>query len=624
MSFSIRLTVAFVLLAVAGGLLYEQRRGMRPERDAVARVAVIPFDNLTGDAALDWASRALPAALVRQAEGLPRVWAFYADTENRALAMGATHVVYGTFAGGGESYEIKAWLEIAARRRVRSDYVEKRSPGDWLASSRLLAQWIGGELRPGAALLPLDVTRAGGLRALGESLWERDSALKIAAIERGVTADPGCGYCWEALVHSTGQSRGPEAAQQVLARAGAVMGQLPEASRLRLQLLTRSSAQARRDALQRLAQLIPAEPSLQIQLAEMLVAARQPARAAEAYRRALDADPSRTELLNMLGYAVAWSGKFDEALALLRKYAAAEPDSANPPDSIGEIQLMAGRFAEAEKAFLESNEKDPSFNGGVALEKAALARWLSGDRKGAGELLERYLRVRTGMRDPLVVLRRARWQYLLGQAAEAQANLGLLASRPDQPGSALAAAYLSLYALQSGRAEEARSLAAAARGMARDSLSMFAASVAAYLATAGTEPVAGAGEPMRQQLKAMALTLRGDLEQATEAWQQALDRSPSGSDSLPREMLAQVLVARGRVAEASAVLKPGWPLLTPEQMLLFDSLVYPNLFYVRGAVAQQASKGEEARRFYEQFLHSVGSRPDPLGMARRARAAVRL
>ena len=96
-------------------------------------------------------------------------------------------------------------------------------------------------------------------------------------------------------------------------------------------------------------------------------------------------------------------------------------------------------------------------------------------------------------------------------------------------------------------------------------------------------------DALQQQIKAMALTLHGDLEQATEAWQKALERTPSGSDALPREMLAQVLVARGKSNEASELVKPGWPLLTPDQMLLFDSLVYPNLFFVRGAVAQQAS-----------------------------------
>lgn len=624
MSFSVRLTVAIVLLAAAGGLLYEQRRGMHPERDSVARVAVVPFDNLTGDPSIDWASRALAAAVVRQVEGLPRVRAFYADTSNRAVALGATHIVYGTLVTGSGDAGVKAWLEIAARHRMRSEYAANHTAGDWLSASRNVAQWLGGELRPGAPLLPLDVSRAEGLHALGESLWENDSAAKLAVLERGVADDPACGYCWEALFHVSGQSGGAEAAQKVMARAGAVMGQLPEASRLRLELLRRSSPAERRGALQRLAQLIPGEPTLQIQLAEMLVSARQPAQAAEAYRRALDADPTRSELLNMLGYSVAWTGKFDEALKLLKKYAEAEPESANPPDSIGEIQLMAGRFAEAEKSFLESNEKDPSFNGGVALEKAALARWLSGDRKGAGELLERYMVTRTKLRDPLVVLRRARWQYLLGQAAEAQANLRLLASRPGEPGAALAASYLSIYALQSGREEEARSLAAVARGMARDSLSMFAANVAGYLAAPGPDPVAGAGDALQQQLKAMALTLHGDLEQATEAWQKALERTPSGSDALPREMLAQVLVARGKSNEASELVKPGWPLLTPDQMLLFDSLVYPNLFFVRGAVAQQASNNEAARKYYEQFLQSVGSRPDPLGMARKARAAVRL
>lgn len=618
--------IAVLLIAAAAGAIYYQRHDMYPERAAVARVALVPFANLTADPGLDWVARALPAAAVRQAGGLSRVRAFYAETENTAIAQGATHILQGTFDEYRGVSRIHWSLQITGRRRTRATGLYSASPNDWLDVSRWLAGVVRDQVRPGGTLLPLDVHNEQSFRALGESLSTNDAAQKAAVLERAVAADSSSAYCWETLAHAYIQSGQREKGGEALGRGMAHSAAMEQSGRLRLELLDatlRNDSRRRTDVLEQLAKVVPSDPGILNFLAEAMVERRRPKDALAAYRAAYEADPSRSELLNMIGYAEAWAGNSGEAVKWLKRYQTAEPDSANPEDSLGEILLMAGRFTEAEQAFLRSHAKDPTFNGGVGLEKAALARWLNGDERESGELLEKYLTERAQIGDPLVVLRRARWQYLFGQAREAQANLKLLASRPETTGSSLAASYLSLYALQSGQEEEARKLAGLAGMSARDPLSLYAAGVAQYLASPGGNPT-GSDPAAQLQLKAMALTLRGRLEEAAAVWEEALKITPISADALPREMLAQVCVALGRTERAAELVGKHWPLLTPDQMLLFDSLVYPNLFYVRGAVAQQQQRAEDARRYYEQFLHAVGSRPDPLGMARRARAAIRL
>ncbi len=111
-------------------------------------------------------------------------------------------------------------------------------------------------------------------------------------------------------------------------------------------------------------------------------------------RRVVEVEPGNADQWNTLAYVQAYQGRTEEALKSVSEYERLAPASPNPLDSRGEILFMAGRFSEAESAFLACSRKDPDFNSGVALEKAALARMLGGDVSGAGAILERYLQQR--------------------------------------------------------------------------------------------------------------------------------------------------------------------------------------------------------------------------------------
>jgi hypothetical protein len=80
---------------------------------------------------------------------------------------------------------------------------------------------------------------------------------------------------------------------------------------------------------------------------------------------------------------------------------------------------MAGKFSEAETFFLNAHKANPELLGGSDLQKAAYARWLSGDLAGADKVFEDYLKYRVDHADQTVAWRRAVWEYSTGRESAA-------------------------------------------------------------------------------------------------------------------------------------------------------------------------------------------------------------
>lgn len=95
--------------------------------------------------------------------------------------------------------------------------------------------------------------------------------------------------------------------------------------------------------------------------AHLLFRERDP-QADEIYRRILEIDPNFASAYNMLGYAAAARGDYEQAVEYLRKYAFVAPDLANPHDSLGEVLTMIGRYDEAANEFRTALKIQPDFH----------------------------------------------------------------------------------------------------------------------------------------------------------------------------------------------------------------------------------------------------------------------
>jgi serine/threonine protein kinase/Tfp pilus assembly protein PilF len=83
--------------------------------------------------------------------------------------------------------------------------------------------------------------------------------------------------------------------------------------------------------------------------------------AIEEYNLSLKLDPNYGDALNRLAYMYADLDNFDEAIVYFEKYAASSPGDANPFDSMGEIYFRMGNLEEALAKYKEAIEVRPDF-----------------------------------------------------------------------------------------------------------------------------------------------------------------------------------------------------------------------------------------------------------------------
>lgn len=76
----------------------------------------------------------------------------------------------------------------------------------------------------------------------------------------------------------------------------------------------------------------------------------------------IEIDPNFKLAYNMLGYAQAHLGNFEKAVAALKKYQEIAPDEPNPFDSLGEIYLYQGDYKNAEKCFQQAIKLNDGFS----------------------------------------------------------------------------------------------------------------------------------------------------------------------------------------------------------------------------------------------------------------------
>ena len=138
-----------------------------------------------------------------------------------------------------------------------------------------------------------------------------------------------------------------------------IRGGLPRSRPLRA-----GDAPALAQALENLAGLTPTDSDLAQRTANSFLTLKNYSKAADWFRAAVAAEPSRAAYWNTLGYVQAWSGDLAAARASLERYRELEPENPNVLDSLGEVHLHHKRFDEAARYFLECYDANPSFRDG--------------------------------------------------------------------------------------------------------------------------------------------------------------------------------------------------------------------------------------------------------------------
>jgi Flp pilus assembly protein TadD len=492
--------------------------------------------------------------------------------------------------------------------------------GDVLGAATALARQISGRVTTFGTRNPQ------ALEAYMRALESRDPAVTEVGLGVAIAADPDfvAPYRLLAQIRAQRQDRAGAVAalDQVLTRAKAI----PELERARVELESAEysgNPDAQLSALSKVVKLDSNDARAWRALGDSQMNRHDYPQAQQAYQKASDLEPQDVALLNYIGYSAGQSGDLDTAMKALRKYAALRPNEPNPFDSMGDIQLVAGRLGEAEDFYLQAAKKDPNFNNNGALIKAALAHLLTGDPAGANNLAERYLAERAEAKDPIVDYRRAQWTWISGRRKAAAQQMGAFAvaneAGPLRDIASRAYAELAIWSLMSGDREGAARLAQKALSIAGPG-SVGNALVARFLALPPASPSEWALRaeqqfpgPAQSAIKnfalAYALLINQQFQPAMLLLRQMWETgSPTADEGLP-VMLAWCYLETGRVKDAAPLLRAN-PIPSPSGLTPYTGFYLPRLLYLRGQLAAKEGRASDARAYYDKFLAVSG--PDPL------------
>jgi tetratricopeptide (TPR) repeat protein len=432
------------------------------------RYAVLRFENLSGDPALDWVGRAVSEDLSRRLDGamdgpflastaIARVNTAFGgrpaaapgiSVERTAAAgAGATRAIAGyLLKSGGGMRLVSAIEDLGAHRILRVTSATGKGVLEVIGA-------IAGELaaRPHTGLTANEAALHSYSTALETPLEQQGPLL-----EKAIAADPKLGLAWTSLIRvnarqsrADGIATADRAIEQKLAPIDTAAIELEKA-----QLM--GDRQARLQALRAYVAFNPADILLFRNLAEQESVAGDFARSAGDWRKVLLVQPGDIAALNQAGYNYAWAGNYAEAVKAINEYAQLAPRDANPLDSLGDIDYWFKRFPEAAAKYQAAHDKDPKMLSGGDLYKAASARLRAGDRNVADDLVNQYVKLREEAGDRGLPILHADWLYQTGRKQDAEAMLRKEGASSNDPAQRLLIfGELAIWDLVAGKREAA-------------------------------------------------------------------------------------------------------------------------------------------------------------------------
>ena len=362
-------------------------------------IAVISFENQTGDKAYDYLQKAIPNLLITSLEqrgslyvatwerlrdllkqmGKDEVEFIDSDTGfSLCRREGVGAIVLGSFVKAGDMFatDVKV-LDVETKKILKSASARGRSVDSILERqidelSREISQGIGLSERKitADAQRIADVTTS-SMDAYNEFLkgiekYERyyyEEARKL--FENSIKLDPNFAAAHQWLALTYGKLGDTKATTEILIKAKALAEKTNEKDRLNIYALyaqvIENDVEKRIRILEELATKYPREKRIHYNLGIHYWNKKEFSAAIDAYSRALALDPNYGSALNGLGYTYADMGNYEKAIEYFEKYASVSPGDANPLDSLAEIYFQIGQLDNSIKKYQEAVEAKPDF-----------------------------------------------------------------------------------------------------------------------------------------------------------------------------------------------------------------------------------------------------------------------
>ncbi len=361
-------------------------------------VAVISFENQTGDKSYDYLQKAIPNLLITNLEQTGNLyvptWERLHDLlkqlrkENTEVITGdlgfelcrmegIKAIVLGTFTKAGNMFATDVKLLDAETKRLLKSASSKGEGVDSILRtqidelSREISKGIGlpAENIP-AGQLPVAEVTTHSMDAYHYFLRGNEEREKyyypecLDSYKKAVEIDPTFAAAYQSLSWAYDLMFETRASHEALEKAMAYAWKATERERLYIEVDHAASIEKdEQKNIRLLKQLInkyPKEKRAYLALANTY-GYDESDKAIEELNKALEIDPNYADAIQSLGLYYRYKGDFEKALELFKKYTSVYPDQANPIDNLANLYFREGRVDEAVAKFKEALSVRPDF-----------------------------------------------------------------------------------------------------------------------------------------------------------------------------------------------------------------------------------------------------------------------
>ncbi len=362
-------------------------------------IAVMIFENLTGEKSLDYLCKAIPNLLITNLEQSEHLSVMTWERMHDLLAVLGKEdselvdedlsfelcrmdrieaIVLGSFTKAGNTVVTEAKvLDVTTKKLLKTTSARGEGVASILKTqidvlSKEISRGVGlSQHRLETNKLQIADATTTSMDAYNYFLRGREDYEKFyydearRFLEKAIELDSTFASAYLYLARAYASLQDHKARDEALEKAKLLSGKTNEKERLYIEADYASSIQhdpeKRFHILEQLATKYPKEKRVHERLAWECHEKELFYKAIEEFNKALELDPNYGYALNGLAYTYAEIGDYAQAIECFKRYATMSPGDANPFDSMGELYFRIGQLDEALVKYKEAIEVKPDF-----------------------------------------------------------------------------------------------------------------------------------------------------------------------------------------------------------------------------------------------------------------------
>jgi serine/threonine protein kinase/Tfp pilus assembly protein PilF len=392
------LAVAALAVAIVVWLVFlKKERGLRPEQRR--SIAVISFENQTGDKTFDYLKKAIPNLLISSLEQskylrvttwermddlLRQMGKAGSETIDKESGFelcrkdGVETIVVGSFVKAEDMFatdvkvldvESKALLKSASSQGKGVRSILEKQIGEL---SREISRGVGvserkiQSARPSGSEVPTSSMEAYASFLKGKEAYEKfyyEQARQL--LENAVALDANFAEAYLYLARTQSNLGNQKARIEAYEKAKVLSTKAAEKERLYIEEAyagaVERDSEKRLHILEEIVQKYPMEKEAHFELGSYYRGRKKLELAISEFDKALALDPNYGYALNVIAFVYADLGNYDKAIDYLKRYAESSPGDVNPIDSMAELYFRMGNLDEAIAKYKEVLLRKPDF-----------------------------------------------------------------------------------------------------------------------------------------------------------------------------------------------------------------------------------------------------------------------